>query len=151
MIQHYYGIKEAVENAVHKAYQSLSEYAASSKANPAAVAVRRKMLDIFTDGWNSAEALIAAYEHQIEILQAKVKMQRLPYRGKLNRPVTVYDCAVLLTQSLNENRTLKDLQKIDHTKFKETDWRKESPHSISREHKRATHLKEVQEKWADHF
>lgn len=128
MIEPSAGVRSAVETEVEKAYESLATYARSDKANPKAVAVRKRMLDIFSDGWNAQEALIEELYTQIEILSKRIKSERTPYDGNLTRPATWLDMVSFFAQQWHAPQF-----------------------DASKEQFRAQHLARVQDKWADHF
>lgn len=128
MIQPSAGVRSAVEKEVEKAYEALATYAASGNANPKAVAVRKRMLDIFTEGWNQQEALIEELFLQVEILSKKIKAQQVPYQGDLTRPATVVDLITMMSAQM-----------------------KAPQYDASKEEFRAQHLARRKETWADHF
>lgn len=130
MIETSAGVRSAVETEVEKAYESLSTYARSDKANPKAVAVRKRMLDIFSDGWNAQEARIEELETQVEILTRRLKYEEMPKPITLERPATWLDVISLHSTAWKEA-------------LANTDARKEAY--------RAQHLLQVQQRWADHF
>lgn len=122
------GVRSAAEKAVEDAYQSLATYAKSEKANPKAVAVRKRMLDLVSEGWNAQEALIEELQMQVEILSKRIQLERTPKKITYEKQVSWLDMVAFFAQQWNAK-----------------------PFDPRAEITRAKHLEMVQNKWADHF
>lgn len=118
MITQYKALKDEVESELERQYLNLAKYSTSEERNDKAVYARKKMLDIFAQGWNSAEEYIQALEderdHYRALLRARPPTQAelQTKAGQMIRKTIIHLAGDLRADQDKENARLTHLNQI---------------------------------------